>query len=179
MNTTLQDAAQTFGRLVEPTTLKIVRRLPGPPERLWRHLTDHELRRQWLAAGTMPLQPGATFELTWRNDELSASAAERPAGHPAESRANCRLLEADPPRRLRFEWPGVGEVSFELEPVGDEVLLTVLHRRLPDPATAAQVGAGWHAHLDLLAARTTGGSPPSFWAHWQRLHGDYAHRFGG
>ena len=46
-----------------------------------------------------------------------------------------RITELDPPRRLAFTWEGSGDVSFELEPQGDEVLLTVIHRRLPDRDT--------------------------------------------
>ena len=40
-----------YGTLIEPTTLKIQRMLPGPIERVWAYLTDSELRRKWLAAG--------------------------------------------------------------------------------------------------------------------------------
>lgn len=34
-----------YGRLVESTTLKIERLLPGPIERVWAYLTQSELRR--------------------------------------------------------------------------------------------------------------------------------------
>ena len=51
-----------------------------------------------------------------------------------------RALAIDPPKRLVFTWEGSGDVSFELEPKGDEVLLTVIHRRLPDRATLLGVG---------------------------------------
>lgn len=60
-----------YGRLVEPTTLKIERLLPGPIDRVWAYLTQSELRRRWLASGEMRLAPDAPFELVWRNDELS------------------------------------------------------------------------------------------------------------
>ena len=33
------------------------------------------------------------------------------------------------------------------------MLLTVIHRRLPDRSTLLNVSAGWHAHLDILVAR--------------------------
>ena len=71
---------RTPGRLVDASTLVIQRRLPGTPERVWAYLTDSSLRRQWLASGDMPAGKGAAFELVWRNDELSASAEERPDG---------------------------------------------------------------------------------------------------
>lgn len=63
----------------------------------------------------MSLHPGAQFELVWRNDELSNSPDERPDGFTAESRATCGFVEIDPPRFMRYIWPGVGGVSIELE----------------------------------------------------------------
>ena len=46
-----------------------------------------------------------------------------------------RITEIDPPRKLVFTWGGSSDVTFELEPAGDKVLLTVVHRRLPDRST--------------------------------------------
>ncbi len=165
-----------WGTLTDATTLTLQRRLPGPAERVWSYLTDSRLRRQWLAAGEMDLKPGASFELVWRNDELSASAAERPEGFAPESRATCVLTEVEPLRRLRFTWPQVGDVTFELDAAGDEVVLTVTHRRLADRSMALLVGPGWHMHLDILQARAEGRTPGSFWSGWLRLRAEYERR---
>jgi uncharacterized protein YndB with AHSA1/START domain len=164
-----------YGALTEPATLKIERLLPGPIERVWAYLTDSELRRKWLAAGEMEMKVGASFELVWRNDELTDPPGRRPAGIGAEHRMQSRILELDPPRKLVIAWGG-GEVSFELEPRGREVLLTVTHRRLPDRATTLMVGAGWHMHLDVLLARLTGKEPEPFWDRWSRLREEYDRR---
>ena len=43
MNATTKPDA--YGELIEPTTLKIQRLLPGPIERIWAYLTDSELRQ--------------------------------------------------------------------------------------------------------------------------------------
>lgn len=161
------------GILIDAETLRIQRRLPGPIERVWAHLTDSDLRRQWLASGAMTLQPGASFELVWRNDELSRSAAERPDGFSAESRATCQFVEVEPPRRMRYLWPDVGEVSFELEPVGGEVMLTLTHRRLHGERLILNVCAGWHAHLALLVARLQGAPAPSLWQTWKQVREEY------
>jgi uncharacterized protein YndB with AHSA1/START domain len=161
------------GTLVDAETLRMQRRLPGTIERVWSYLTDPELRRQWLAGGTTALTPQADFELVWRNDELSASSAERPEGMPAEHRATCRVLEADPPRYLRYAWPDAGEVTFELQQDGAEVLLTLTHRRLERPALRLNVAAGWHAHLARLVALVRGDAPPSLWATWKTLRAEY------
>ncbi len=172
--TTFQESP--FGVLTQPSTLTLQRRLPGPVERVWSYLVDSELRQQWLAAGVMPLQPGGSFELVWRNDELSASAAERPDGFPQESRATCQITEVEPLRKLRFLWPGAGDVTFQLDAVGPDVMLTVTHRQLPDRNMSVMVGAGWHTHLDILVARASGTTAPSFWSGWVQLRSQYERR---
>jgi len=161
------------GVLAPDKSLRIQRRLPGPIERVWAYLTDSDLRRQWLASGTMPLQAGASFELVWRNDELSMSADERPDGFAAESRATCQFIEVEPLRRMRYIWPGVGEVSMELEAAGSDVLLTVTHRQLVGERLILNVSAGWHAHLALLVARLDNTVAPSLWATWKKVRAEY------
>lgn len=162
-----------YGILTEPATLTIERLLPGPIERVWAYLTQDELRRKWLAAGEMELKLGASFELVWRNDELSDPPGQRPAGFSEEHRMESRITELDPPRRLSFTWNGSGDVTFDLEPKGDEVLLTVIHRRIRDRPAMLMIGAGWHMHLDILVARARGEEPGPFWDGWLRLRQDY------
>ena len=165
-----------YGVLTEPATLKIQRLLPGPIERVWAYLTESDLRRQWLAAGQMEMRVGAPVELVWRNDELTNRPGQRPPGFSDEHRMQSRITELDPPRKLAIAWDGSGDVSFELEPKGNEVLLTVIHRRLPDRANLLGVGAGWHIHLDLLVARVTGKEPEPFWDGLSRLRKEYDRR---
>ena len=87
-----------------------------------------------------------------------------------------RITELDPPHKLSFTWDGSGDVSFELKKHGNEVLLTVVHRRLPDRDTLLKVAAGWHMHLDTLVARVTGKEPQPFWQGWSSLMQDYDRR---
>jgi len=168
--------SHAYGALIEPATLKIERLLPGPIERVWAYLTESDLRRQWLAAGQMQLKAGAAFEFVWRNDELTDPPGQRPPGFGDEHRMQCRITEVDPPRKLAITWQGSGDVTFELEPKGNKVLLTVIHRRLPDRPTLLKVGAGWHMHLDVLVARANGEQPAPFWDGWSRLQQDYDRR---
>ena len=133
-----------YGTLIEPTTLKIQRMLPGPIERVWAYLTDSELRRKWLAAGAMEMQVGAPFELVWRNDELTDPPGERPAGFGDEHRMQSRITELDPPRKLCFAWKDSGDVSIELEAKGDEVrfLATDLEAGLRSQCVASVAKSG-------------------------------------
>jgi uncharacterized protein YndB with AHSA1/START domain len=169
-------AAQGYGTLTEPATLKIQRLLPGPIERVWAYLTESDLRRKWLAAGEMQMKIGASFELVWRNDELTNPPGQRPPGLGEEHRMQSRITELDPPRKLSIAWGNSGDVTFELEPKGKQVLLTVIHRRLPDRGTMLMVGAGWHMHLDVLVARVSGAKPQPFWDGWSRLKTEYDQR---
>src|SRR5450432_1968616 len=126
-----QPTPPAYGTLIEPATLKIQRLLPGPVERIWAYLTDGELRRKWLAAGAMEMKVGSPFELTWRNDELSDPPGARPEGFPEQHSMQSRITELEPMRKLSIAWNNSGDVTFELEPKGKGVLLTVIHRRLP------------------------------------------------
>ena len=170
---TKRETPDPYGELTEPATLKIQRLLPGPIERVWAYLTDSDLRRQWLGAGQMEMKVGAAFELVWRNDELTNPPGQRPPGFGDEHRMQSRITELDPPRKLVITWGTGSEVSFELSPQGNDVLLTVVHRRLPSREDLLMVGAGWHMHLDVLVARATGKEPEPFWDGWSRLQKEY------
>ena len=165
-----------YGTLIEPATLKIQRLLPCSIERVWAYLTESDLRRQWLASGQMEMKVGAPFTFVWRNDELNNPPSKRPDSFPDEHSLESRITELDPPRKLGIAWGRSGGVSFELEPAGSKVLLTLIHRRLPDRKTLLMVSAGWHMHLDTLAARATGKEPAPFWDGWSRLQKEYDRR---
>ena len=70
-------------------------------------------------------------------------------------------------------------MTFTLDEQGDEVLLTIVHRRIEDPEVLLNVSAGWHAHLDVLEARTQGAAAAPHWDNWARLREVYAERLFG
>ncbi|MES2711202.1 MAG: SRPBCC family protein [Pseudomonadota bacterium] len=174
----MSDAAtlNAYAVLTEPMVVRIERMLPGPIERAWAYLTVSDLRRRWLAAGEMELRVGGRVELIWRNDELTDHAETRPEGADAEHRMTNVITRLDAPRLLAFGWGETAEVTFELEPVGTQVRLTVTHRRLPSRDMLLKVAAGWHAHLDLLVAVANDRVLPPFWSTWLRLREEYAQR---
>lgn len=159
-----------YGTLTEPATLTIKRILPGPIERVWSYLTDSNLRRQWLASGEMEMTEGSSFELVWRNSELTNPPSERPEGIGEEHRMQSRMTACEPPHKLAFTWGENGSVLIELKPQGNNVLLTLIHERLGGRSMKVMVGAGWHAHLDILVARISGTEPTEpFWDGWAKL----------
>jgi len=161
-----------YAAVVAPQTVRLQRLLPGPIERVWAYLADSDKRRQWLAAGDMQPAAGTDFTLVWRNDTLTDPPGKRPDGFDAENRMDSTIVEYDAPRRLVFTWGG-GDVAIDLEPKGDKVLLTLVHRGISDRKNLLMIGAGWHQHLDTLVARATGEKPEPFWEGWTRLRGEY------
>jgi uncharacterized protein YndB with AHSA1/START domain len=169
-------APDAYGTLGEDATLTLERLLPGSIDRVWAYLTESDLRRQWLAAGTMEMRVGAPVELVWRNNELMTDPGQPPEGFGAEHRMESEITELDPPHRLSISWGSTGGVTFELEPVGDMVRFTLTHRRIPDRSIMLNVSAGWHAHLDVLAARLASEEPKPFWDQWAALKAEYDQR---
>jgi uncharacterized protein YndB with AHSA1/START domain len=163
------------GTLIEPTTLKIQRLLPGPVERIWAYLVESDKRRKWFAAGEMELKVGAPVEFVWRNDELTDPPGKRPDGFGEEHRKQSQITALDPPRRIAFTFDS-GEVSIELEKQGSDVLLTLIHRRLPNRNYMLGVSAGWHAHLDVLVALVRDEKPGPFWDGMMKLRAEYDRR---
>jgi uncharacterized protein YndB with AHSA1/START domain len=180
----MDQAAQAmgeFGVVIERRTVRFERVLPGPIERVWAYLTEPDKRARWLAAGPMELRVGGRVALTFHNSELSPRAEP-----PPEKYADCaeksgfegRLTRCEPPRLLSYTW-GAGqdsEVTFELTPRGEDVLLVLTHRRLGDRATMVSVGGGWHTHLGILADRLEGREPRPFWSTHARLEAEYERR---
>ena len=166
-----------WGELIEPTTLKIQRLLPGPVERIWAYLTDSELRRKWLAAGAMEMKIGRAVR-TGLAQRRTQRPAHRAAGRTSPKSTGCRAGSPNSIRRASFRSPGITAAMLRSNwsRGAKACLLTVTHRRLPDRSTMLKVGAGWHMHLDVLVARANGNEPAPFWEGWSRLHGEYDRR---
>ena len=177
----MTDAAtmSAYGELIEPTTLKIQRVLPGPIERVWDYLTKSELRKKWFASGDMTLEAGQPFTLTWRNEELNTPKGKRPEGAAEEHSSTNTIIAVAPPKKLVITFGASGQVSFELEARGDKVLLTLVHSRIPDRNTLLSVSGGWHSHLDILVGKLSGATVPDFWTSIAKLRPEYEARFSG
>jgi uncharacterized protein YndB with AHSA1/START domain len=166
-----------YGALIGPDSLRIQRLLPGPIERVWAYLVDSELRKLWMASGDIELVEGAPFELTWRNDELATvRTGGRPEDIPEEHSMKSEVVAVDAPRKLVITWNNTGNVTFELEPLDEGVLLTVTHAGFHTRSALIGHSAGWHAHLDVLENLAFEREPKPFWPRWQELRGVYGDR---
>lgn len=115
------------------------------PERLWKAITDPEMRRKY------------TFGVTVTSDWTPGSHYQGTGGgRPILEGEN---LEVNPPRRLvqsyRALWgedaksEGTSRVTWEIEPVGDSCLLKVTHDQLREDANS-QLYGGWPMVLSGL-----------------------------
>jgi len=167
-----------FGVVPEARTLRIRRVLPGPIERVWAYLTESDKRARWLASGPMELRAGGRVELTFRNSELTGDSEPVPDAYKKYEgwSFSGEVIRCEPPRLLSYTWGDGSEVTFELSPEGEKVLLVLTHRRLPDRGTMVGVASGWHNHLGVLQARLEGRAPQPFWSTQARLKAAYEER---
>ncbi len=171
-----------YGRLIEPATVRFERLLPGPVERVWAYLTESEKRGQWLASGEMEPRVGGSVALHFDHGSLSAKSAPVPERF---QEGGCGAVTAhqvtryEPPRVLGLSWGGAdesSEVTFELTPQDDKVLLVLTHRRLDNRKNRVDTAAGWHSHLAVLVDRLNGREPDAFWAMFTALNAEYEKR---
>ena len=144
--------------------LRFMRRLPHPPEKVWRALTEPEHLAAWFPAAIEGERAaGAPLRFVHRDGRGPALDGE--------------MLACDPPSLLELRW-GDETLRFELRPDGAGTLLVFVDT-FDQIGKAARDAAGWHACLDVLACHLDGESPP--WTpagRWQQVHEGYVARFG-
>jgi DNA-binding transcriptional ArsR family regulator/uncharacterized protein YndB with AHSA1/START domain len=131
------------------------------PERLWQAITDPAFSRRYMGhAIVSDWKKGSTY--VWVQDDLEIE-------HPDQV-----ILESDPYRRLALTFhtfiPEIAsitdvseetiakaaaerrsKVSFDIEPVGDQVKLTVIHGDFePDSTVRGLISGGWSWKLSNL-----------------------------
>jgi len=120
-----------------------------------------------------------TTEKYWQHENVSdwrvgSKWEHRAFDGPRTLRLVGKVLESEPPRRLVLTW-GYPEdaarddrhskVTFEIEPVGDAVRLTVTHERFAaDSDMFEKISNGWPKVLSSLKSLLETGRPlPSLW----------------
>lgn len=170
-----------FGKVIDASTVRMERLLPGPIERVWGYLTDPGQRARWLAGGPMELRVGGRVNLEFNHANLSAEK-ETPARFKEHECAHSpgRVTRCEPPHVLSFTWGSEGadasEVMFELTPQGDKVKLVLTHRRVADRKSMIGFAGGWHIHLDILEDNLEGRTPRPFWTTHAKLDAEYQRR---
>ncbi|HEV2640421.1 MAG TPA: SRPBCC domain-containing protein [Actinocrinis sp.] len=147
----------------EQPVVRLQRRIPAPPDRVYRAWLDPDQLRRWLAPGDLEVTRVEIDERVGGRLRIWQAAAGEDAGG-----FECELLELVPAERIVFRWSFVGPNRLD-GPVYDSLLtidlegrpdgnteLTLVHERLeklratmPDVANAVEVG--WEIVLDKLS----------------------------
>ncbi|MBB5518575.1 SRPBCC family protein [Amphiplicatus metriothermophilus] len=169
-----------YGEYLDKTTFRIERLLPGPLERVWAYLTEADKRAEWFCAGEFDLRPGGRAEFHFDHRRITSADDKPPPKyekHAGETRFDGRIVKAEPPHLLVFEWPEESgdwtEVEIRLTEESGKVRLTLTHSKLRTPQDLISISGGWHSHLDILKAKLEGATPPPFWAAIARLEPEY------
>ncbi len=118
------------------------------PEKLWQALTEPEFIRQYWF--------GVTIESQWKT--AAPWKMTYPDGRMTDSG---EIIEIDPPRRMVLKWQhelmpelkaeGAGRCTFELQPQGGAVKLTITHEiDKPNSKLINAVADGWPKILSNL-----------------------------
>jgi uncharacterized protein YndB with AHSA1/START domain len=150
-----------------PDTIRLERLLDAPVEKVWRYLTEAELRSQWFMGGT-DATPDGEFDLVVDHDRLSDEAnVPYPEGYAAFKGTvwTEKVSRFEPPRLLETTFQGGknGTVSYELFPEGDRTRLVLTHSGIVSTVGAQDFGSGWNSHLTVLEERLAGRGVPNFW----------------
>lgn len=137
-----------LGQAFHVPAVRFARVLPGPVERLWAHLTE---------CGKLS---------GWYGDDGEIEPREGGAVRMLGGHIRGVVTQWKPHRRLTYTWnvfgPGEDEspypesyLSFELEPRGDAVALTLVHLPVLERFERQNM-MGWHTFLDMLAQALAG-----------------------
>jgi len=132
--------------------------IASTPEQVWEALTSPEFSRKYFFGNTVEveLKVGGAYIVRQPDGKLHISG---------------EVIECDPPRKLAFtfnvNWPalidklGATLVSYEIEPAGDAVRLTMTesHDRPLSDDILSGGRSGWPAILSSLKSLLETGSP--------------------
>ena len=143
--------------------LRFTRRLPHPPEKVWRAITEPDHLKAWFPTrpvGDLTVVGGA---VSWEFDEHDLPPMEG------------EVLACEPPSLIEFTWGG-DRIRMEVAPDGDGSVLTLVDR-LDELGKAARDGAGWHTCLDRLEDALAGRESTAE-GRWREVHPAYVEKFG-
>lgn len=151
--------------------LVLERELRHAPDKVWAAITDPAQLREW-----------APFDADRNLGAAGAKVTLTTVGTPGPHITETTVTRAEAPRLLEYTWGGF-VMRWQLEPAGAGTRLTLWTNI--DRRYIAMGAAGWHLCFDVLdhflnghpLGRIVGPDAMKFDG-WQRLHADYAKRFG-
>jgi uncharacterized protein YndB with AHSA1/START domain len=152
---------------ISPDTIRLERTLDAPADKVWRYLTDAELRSQWFMGGT-DARANSEFELLNDHDNLSDEDVPYPESYaPYKGKAwHEKVIRFEPPHLLEttFQSGNNGTVRYELFAEGEQTRLVLTHSGIVSGTGAQDFGSGWNSHMTVLQERLAGRGVPDFWA---------------
>ena len=145
--------------------LRFTRRLPHPPEKVWRAITEpkhlaawfpQEVEGEWTVGSRLRFVDRTTDEVFEFDGEV---------------------LAVEDGKLVEFVW-GEDVIRIEVAPDGDATVLTLLDT-FDEQGKAARDAAGWHGCLDLLEAALAERDPdfdPQ--QRWAEMHPRYVEHLG-
>jgi uncharacterized protein YndB with AHSA1/START domain len=148
-------------------TIRLERMLDAPVDKVWRYLTEAELRREWFMGGTDATGVGE-FDLIVDHDNLSEDDVPYPEDYASFKGKTWseKVTRFEPPRLLEttFQSGKNGTVTYELFPDGDRTRLVLTHSGIQSGTGAQDFGSGWNSHLAVLQEKLAGRTVRDFWA---------------
>ncbi len=172
-----------FGEVIAADSIRFVRILPGPIERVWSFLVESDKRARWLCGGETESAVGGNVEMHFHNASLSSEPDDPPPENykdlPQKMSFSGTVTAYEPPRLLSHTWDFEGtssEVIYELNEQEDRVKLVLTHRRISSREEMTSACGGWHTHLDILQDILEEKSPQSFWKRHTGIETEYESR---
>ncbi len=119
--------------------------LDAPVDKVWRYLTEAELRREWFMGGTDARADGE-FELLNDHDNLSderRAVSGRLRAVQRGGRGAEKVVRFEPPKLLATTFQGGknGIVTYELHPEGERTRLVLTHSGIQSGTGAQDFGS--------------------------------------
>jgi uncharacterized protein YndB with AHSA1/START domain len=151
-------------------TLVLSREFKYPVQKIWQAITEPSALREW-----------APFDAE-RNLAQPGPAKLSMAGGPTPQIVEGKVLRAEAPRLLEYDWGG-DILRWELEPTQNGTRLTLRHTA-NDRTWLPKFAAGWHICLDVAErslseqpiGRIVGSDAKNFG--WEKLNAAYAKNLG-
>lgn len=172
------------GEILEDGSMRFVRLLPGPIERVWSWIAEGEKRARWLCGGGDIVAVGQTIKFDFLHENLTPHDEALPEAYKEMEKGvsfDVVVTVCDAPSHAVIEWPGArgvpSIVDFRLSPEGDQVKLVLTQRGDINAEELVSAAAGWHAHFGIMADKLSGETPQPFWTVHEALAADYRKRF--
>ena len=172
-----------YGELLDESTVRFERVLPGPVDRVWAYLTESDKRAQWLCGGDVETAANGHVDMHFHNLSLSGDddipRPEKYKDMPEKMSFTGKVTRCEPPYVLEHTWEFGEEssvVCYELAEEGDKVKLVLTHRRLETRDTVLSVSGGWHTHLNVLEDVLNGSDRRPFYKMQVQYESEYEKR---